>query len=99
MSHPAAQIFGAAGRCVSTVFQAKDSFARRHIGPGEEDIEKMLQVVGKPSLDALTDTIVPEPIKFKCAPPQIATKGGCAQAVRFQLSSAFVQGTTLGGAC
>ena len=38
-------------------------FASRHIGPAEDDIAKMLAVVGYGSLDELTGTAVPEAIK------------------------------------
>ena len=37
-------------------------FIRRHIGPSEEDIEKMLKVVGANSLDDLINKPVPENI-------------------------------------
>ncbi|RAI59742.1 aminomethyl-transferring glycine dehydrogenase [Roseicella frigidaeris] len=37
-------------------------FARRHIGPGPEDIAAMLQVVGVPSLEALAARTVPAAI-------------------------------------
>jgi glycine dehydrogenase len=38
-------------------------FASRHIGPAEDDIAKMLAVVGYGSLDELTATAVPDAIK------------------------------------
>ncbi|MDX6213928.1 MAG: glycine dehydrogenase [Frankiales bacterium] len=38
-------------------------FSARHIGPAEDDIAKMLAVVGYGSLDELTATAVPEAIK------------------------------------
>ena len=37
-------------------------FIRRHIGPSEKDIEKMLKVVGANSLDDLINKTVPENI-------------------------------------
>ena len=39
------------------------AFIERHIGPDEREIEQMLRVVGQPSLEALTDAIVPASIK------------------------------------
>ena len=39
------------------------AFIERHIGPDEREIEQMLGVVGQPSLEALTDAIVPASIK------------------------------------
>ncbi|HEX4854610.1 aminomethyl-transferring glycine dehydrogenase [Arenimonas sp.] len=40
-----------------------DAFLERHIGPNDAEIAHMLRVVGQPSLDALTDAIVPASIK------------------------------------
>ena len=40
-------------------------FIRRHIGPSDEDIEKMLKVVGANSLDDLINKTVPENILLK----------------------------------
>ncbi|SNC60165.1 glycine dehydrogenase (decarboxylating) alpha subunit /glycine dehydrogenase (decarboxylating) beta subunit [Kytococcus aerolatus] len=34
-------------------------FVSRHVGPREEDVARMLEVVGQPSLDALVETAVP----------------------------------------
>jgi glycine dehydrogenase len=42
-----------------------DQFVRRHIGPGESDVQEMLQTLGYDSLDALIDTVVPESIRFR----------------------------------
>jgi glycine dehydrogenase len=39
------------------------AFIERHIGPNDAEIARMLSVVGQPSLDALTDAIVPASIK------------------------------------
>ena len=39
------------------------AFASRHIGPREDDIHTMLEVVGQSSLDALIDAAVPESIR------------------------------------
>ncbi len=39
------------------------AFIERHIGPNAAEIAAMLDVVGQPSLDALTDAIVPASIK------------------------------------
>src|SRR5215470_483682 len=41
-----------------------DSFARRHIGPKEEEIRAMLREVGFDSLGALTDATVPKDIRL-----------------------------------
>lgn len=40
-----------------------DAFIARHIGPNEAEIAHMLEVIGQPSLDAMTDAIVPASIK------------------------------------
>ncbi|MCD9033833.1 aminomethyl-transferring glycine dehydrogenase [Luteimonas sp. Y-2-2-4F] len=41
-----------------------DAFLARHIGPNEAEIAHMLGVVGQPSLDAMTDAIVPASIRL-----------------------------------
>ena len=42
-----------------------DSFSRRHIGPGPEDVEKMVSAVGCHSLDELIDEAIPSPIRLQ----------------------------------
>jgi glycine dehydrogenase len=42
-----------------------DSFARRHIGPNEEEVRSMLRDVGFDSLEALIDATVPKNIRLK----------------------------------
>ena len=44
---------------------AADLFARRHIGSGAADRQAMLEALGKPSLDALIDAVVPPAIRLK----------------------------------
>ncbi|WP_312707547.1 aminomethyl-transferring glycine dehydrogenase [Stenotrophomonas sp.] len=39
------------------------AFVERHIGPNDAEIAQMLDVVGHPTLDAMTDAIVPAKIK------------------------------------
>jgi glycine dehydrogenase len=39
------------------------SFAQRHIGPQSEDVTRMVQAVGAPSLDALVDQALPADIR------------------------------------
>ncbi len=41
------------------------NFQSRHIGPQHDDVERMLDVVGVPSLDALIDQIVPRDIRLQ----------------------------------
>ena len=41
-----------------------DTFARRHLGPSGLDLERMLEVLGVPSLDALIDETVPPNIRL-----------------------------------
>ena len=41
-----------------------DSFARRHIGPNEEEVRAMLRDMGFESLDALIDATVPKDIRL-----------------------------------
>ena len=42
---------------------AADQFVGRHIGPSDADIERMLAVVGQPTLGALIDAVVPPSIR------------------------------------
>ncbi|MGF1659109.1 MAG: aminomethyl-transferring glycine dehydrogenase [Rubrimonas sp.] len=48
-----------------SALEAREDFLRRHIGPDEAEIERMLAVVGAPSLDALIDQTVPEAIRLR----------------------------------
>ena len=41
-----------------------DSFARRHIGPNDEEVGAMLREIGFDSLDALIDATVPKDIRL-----------------------------------
>ena len=43
---------------------ATDAFANRHIGPRDRETAAMLEVLGYPSLDALTDAAVPQRIRM-----------------------------------
>ncbi|QCU72645.1 aminomethyl-transferring glycine dehydrogenase [Luteimonas yindakuii] len=45
------------------VLEHHDAFLERHIGPNEAEIAHMLDVIGQPSLDAMTDAIVPASIR------------------------------------
>src|SRR4051794_23607446 len=40
-------------------------FAERHVGTSPEDLEGMLKILGFDSLDSLTDSAVPERIRFR----------------------------------
>ncbi|WP_334132816.1 aminomethyl-transferring glycine dehydrogenase, partial [Silanimonas lenta] len=40
-----------------------DAFLERHIGPNETEIAHMLEVIGQPSLEAMTEAIVPASIR------------------------------------
>ncbi len=44
-----------------------DDFITRHIGPNDEEIQKMLTVIGETSLESLTASTVPENIQFNDA--------------------------------
>jgi len=48
----------------SSVLAPTDTFAARHIGPNDADIDKMLKVCGLTSLDSLVDTTVPKGIRL-----------------------------------
>ncbi len=45
--------------------EAHDAFLERHIGPNESEVAHMLKVIGQPSLEAMTEAIVPEAIRLK----------------------------------
>jgi glycine dehydrogenase len=45
-----------------TRLENNSEFVRRHIGPDEDDIQRMLQTVGAASLDALVESTLPEAI-------------------------------------
>jgi glycine dehydrogenase len=42
-----------------------DTFVRRHIGPGPDEVAAMLATLGYPSLDAFIDATIPEGIRFR----------------------------------
>ena len=46
-------------------FEFHDQFVNRHIGPNNEEIEKMLSVIGISSLDKLINKTVPDSIRLK----------------------------------
>ena len=50
---------------VTTAIPPADDFTRRHIGPGPADRKAMLAELGRPSLDALIDAVVPAAIRLK----------------------------------
>jgi glycine dehydrogenase len=43
----------------------KDTFVRRHIGPGAAEVDEMLGALELPSLDALVDATIPRDIRLK----------------------------------
>jgi glycine dehydrogenase len=47
----------------SQLFDQSKEFARRHIGPAENDVPEMLQTIGVATLDELIDQTVPESIR------------------------------------
>jgi len=48
-----------------TQFEFQDKFVNRHIGPNDEEIEKMLSVIGISSIDKLINKTVPDSIRLK----------------------------------
>jgi glycine dehydrogenase len=50
---------------LSKVPASAHPFERRHIGPGSDEIDAMLEALGYDSLDALTDATIPEVIRFR----------------------------------
>ena len=49
----------------NTRLNPTDTFAHRHIGPGERDVADMLSALGYPSLEALADATIPASIRSK----------------------------------
>lgn len=47
------------------MFEVKDQFVNRHVGPTPDEISKMLKVIGKDSLDSLINETVPAKIRLK----------------------------------
>ncbi|MBI2789883.1 MAG: aminomethyl-transferring glycine dehydrogenase, partial [Elusimicrobia bacterium] len=54
-------------RATKTSLPPADDFSRRHIGSGAADQAAMLAALGRPSLDALIDAVVPPAIRLKKA--------------------------------
>ncbi len=48
-------------------FSRPDTFARRHLGPDDNEIEHILQTLNAPSLDAFIASVVPEGIRTRRA--------------------------------
>ena len=48
-----------------SLLEARDDFIRRHIGPTEEDVARMLETVGVASIDELIEKTVPVKIRDK----------------------------------
>ena len=44
--------------------EARDEFRERHIGPNPAEVAEMLSVIGQPSIEALTEAIVPAAIRL-----------------------------------
>ena len=57
-----------------SIFAPNDTFTRRHVGPDEAEISKMLQTLGYESLDAFADDVVPANIRIDEA--TISDEGG-----------------------
>ncbi len=47
------------------LFAPLDTFPRRHIGPTDLDVERMVEVIGADSLEALIDETVPDAIRME----------------------------------
>ncbi|WFD44750.1 glycine dehydrogenase (aminomethyl-transferring) [Malassezia psittaci] len=49
----------------SSVFQAQDTFLRRHVGPRPEQLEKILKTLGYSSFEAFVRETVPEEVRYQ----------------------------------
>ncbi len=45
-----------------------ENFSRRHLGPGENDVKKMLEVIGVSSIDQLISETIPDSIRLQKEP-------------------------------
>src|ERR1700760_3287491 len=61
-------------------FAPLDTFARRHIGPGPEEVQAMLELLGYKSLDHLADAAVPPAIRLR-QPLELAPAKGEREAI------------------
>jgi len=50
---------------MNSILPSPEQFQDRHIGPNEQDLERMLQTTGASSLDQLVDQTVPKSIRLK----------------------------------
>ena len=57
-----------------SIFAPNDTFTRRHVGPDEAEIAKMLETLGYDSLNAFANDVVPESIRIDEA--TISDEGG-----------------------
>lgn len=57
-----------------SVFAPNDTFTRRHVGPDDAEVAKMLKTLGYESLDAFANEVVPESIRIDEA--LISDEGG-----------------------
>ncbi len=59
-----------------------DAFVARHIGPNDAEIARMLEVIGQPSLEAMTASIVPAGIRSPgplVLPPALSERAALAE--------------------
>ncbi len=69
-------------RATKTSLPPADDFSRRHIGSGSADQAAMLAALGRPSLDALIDAVVPPSIRLKkplALPPALSEAEALAE--------------------
>ena len=59
------RVTGGDGAAAPGLLGAADTFVRRHIGPGEEEVRQMLEFLGLESLEQLVDQTVPEAIRLR----------------------------------
>src|SRR3954454_9266083 len=51
-------------RVDASILKPSDTFVRRHIGPGPDEVDQMLQAIGAASLDQLVEQTVPASIRL-----------------------------------
>ena len=81
-----------------SVFDALDTFPRRHLGPSEVEVAEMLAVLGYGSLDELSDATVPASIRVR-TPLRLAGAGDMGEHEALERLRAMAKANTVFRSC
>ncbi|GIK19540.1 MAG: glycine dehydrogenase (decarboxylating) [Planctomycetota bacterium] len=81
-----------------SVFDALDTFPRRHLGPSEVEVAEMLSTLGYGSLDDLTDATVPASIRAR-KPLRLEGAGGIGERDAIERLRTIAAGNTIFRSC